>query len=95
MTRLEREILTDSMLKIQSVQASLDQLDEVKLLDRPEIASCLEKREHQFTRGAPQWHCRRETHQTLRDYRGASAFPHEYFKRSREWQRPVAESGFV
>ena len=42
LTRLEREIITDSMLKIQSVQASLDQLDEVKLLDRPEIASCLE-----------------------------------------------------
>ena len=42
MTRLEREILTDSMLKIQSVQASLDQLDEVKLLDRPEIENCLE-----------------------------------------------------
>ena len=31
MTRLEREIITDSMLKIQSVQASLDQLDEVEL----------------------------------------------------------------
>ena len=41
LTRLEREILTDSMLKIQSVQASLDQLDEVDLLDRPEIDSCL------------------------------------------------------
>ena len=42
LTRLEREIITDSMLKIQSVQASLEQLDEVKLLDRPEIDSCLE-----------------------------------------------------
>ena len=42
LTRLEREILTDSMLKIQSVQASLDQLDQVDVLDRPEIDSCLE-----------------------------------------------------
>ena len=42
LTKLEREIITDSMLKIQSVQASLDQLDEVDLLDRPEIDNCLE-----------------------------------------------------
>jgi hypothetical protein len=42
LTRLEREIITDSMLKIQSIQASLDQLDEARLLDRPEIDSCLE-----------------------------------------------------
>ena len=42
LTRLEREIITDSMLKIQSVQASLDQLDHLDLLDRPEIDSCLE-----------------------------------------------------
>jgi hypothetical protein len=42
LTRLEREIITDSMLKIQSVQASLDQLDHIDLLDRPEIDSCLE-----------------------------------------------------
>jgi hypothetical protein len=42
LTRLEREIITDSMLKIQSVQASLDQLDRIELLDRPEIDSCLE-----------------------------------------------------
>jgi hypothetical protein len=46
MTRLEREIITDSMLKIQSVQASLDQLDEVELLDRPEIDSCLKSANH-------------------------------------------------
>jgi hypothetical protein len=41
LTKLEREIITDSMLKIQSVQASLDQLDEVDLIDRPEIDNCL------------------------------------------------------
>jgi len=42
LTRLEREILTDSMLKIQSVQASLDQLDDAGVLDRPEIENCLQ-----------------------------------------------------
>jgi hypothetical protein len=48
LTRLEREIITDSMLKIQSVQASLDQLHEVKLLDRPEIDSCLKTANNSF-----------------------------------------------
>ena len=41
LTKLEREVITDSMLKIQSIQASLNQIDETKLLDSEEIQSCL------------------------------------------------------
>ena len=41
LTKLEREIITDSMLKIQSIQASLNQIDETKILDGQEIQSCL------------------------------------------------------
>jgi len=41
LTKLEREVITDSILKIQSIQASLNQIDETKLLDSEEIQSCL------------------------------------------------------
>jgi len=41
LTKLEREVITDSMLKIQSIQASLNQIDETKLLDSTEIHNCL------------------------------------------------------
>jgi len=41
LSKLEREVITDSMLKIQSIQASLNQIDETKLLDSEEIHSCL------------------------------------------------------
>jgi hypothetical protein len=41
LTRLEREAITDSVLKIQSSQASLDQIDEAKVLGMSEIHSCL------------------------------------------------------
>ncbi|MCU1336372.1 MAG: hypothetical protein JWO19_1953 [Bryobacterales bacterium] len=41
LTKLEREVLTDSMLKIQSIQTSLEQIDETKLQDGDEIQSCL------------------------------------------------------
>ncbi len=41
LTKLEREVITDSMLKIQSIQASLNQIDETKLVDSEEIHSCL------------------------------------------------------
>jgi hypothetical protein len=41
LTRLEREIITDSLLKIQSIEASLDQLEQVRLIDLHEIHSCL------------------------------------------------------
>jgi len=41
LSKLEREVITDSMLKIQSIQASLNQIDETKLRDSEEIQSCL------------------------------------------------------
>jgi hypothetical protein len=41
LNRLEREVITDSMLKIQSIQASLDQIDASKLNDIDDIHSCL------------------------------------------------------
>jgi hypothetical protein len=41
LTNVEREKITDSMLKIQSVQASLEDLDETKIPDYDEIEGCL------------------------------------------------------
>jgi hypothetical protein len=41
LNKLEREVLTDSMLKIQSIQASLGEIDTSKLSDSEEIHSCL------------------------------------------------------
>jgi hypothetical protein len=48
LTKLEREVITDSMLKIQSIQASLNQIDETKLLDSEEIHSCLRAASNSF-----------------------------------------------
>ena len=48
LTRLEREVLTDSMLKIQSVQASLEQIDNAKLQDSDEIRNCLRTASNSF-----------------------------------------------
>ena len=48
LTKLEREVLTDSMLKIQSIQASLNQIDETKLNDSDEIHSCLKTANKSF-----------------------------------------------
>ena len=48
LTKLEREVITDSMLKIQSIQASLDQIDGAKLLDIEEIHSCLKTANDSF-----------------------------------------------
>ena len=48
LTKLEREVLTDSMLKIQSIQASLSQIDETKLDDSDEIHSCLKTANKSF-----------------------------------------------
>jgi hypothetical protein len=42
LTPLEREAITDSMLKIQSVQASLEQIEEAKLPAMDDIHECLE-----------------------------------------------------
>jgi hypothetical protein len=48
LTKLEREVITDSMLKIQSIQASLDQIDGAKVLDIDEIHSCLRTANNSF-----------------------------------------------
>lgn len=48
LTRLEREVITDSMLKIQSIQASLDEIDGSKVLDIDEIHSCLRTADKSF-----------------------------------------------
>jgi hypothetical protein len=41
LTNVEREKITDSMLKIQSVRASLEDMDETKIPDYNEIEGCL------------------------------------------------------
>ena len=41
LTNVEREKITDSMLKIQSVRASLEDMDETKIPDYDEIEGCL------------------------------------------------------
>jgi hypothetical protein len=46
LSKLEREVITDSMLKIQSIEASLKQIDGAKLLDIDEIHSCLKTADH-------------------------------------------------
>jgi hypothetical protein len=48
LTKLEREVITDSMLKIQSIQASLNQIDETKLIDSEQIQSCLKTANRSF-----------------------------------------------
>ena len=48
LTMLEREILTDSLLKIQSIEASLEQLDERKIPDIQDIHSCLKTANNSF-----------------------------------------------
>jgi hypothetical protein len=42
LTRLEREAINDSVLKIQSIQVSLDQVDKNKIPDFQGIESCLD-----------------------------------------------------
>jgi hypothetical protein len=49
LTTLEREVITDSMLKIQSIQASLDQIEADKIPDIAEIHSCLKSASRSFT----------------------------------------------
>lgn len=41
LTPVEREAITDSVLKIQSIQASLDQVEDEKIPDMSEIQKCL------------------------------------------------------
>ena len=42
LSRVEREAITDSVLKIESIQASLEQVEEGKIPEVEEIQSCLE-----------------------------------------------------
>jgi hypothetical protein len=48
LTKLEREVITDSVLKIESIQASLDQIDEAKIVGLDEIHSCLKSADKSF-----------------------------------------------
>jgi hypothetical protein len=48
LTVLEREVLTDSMLKIQSIQASLNHIDDTKLIAIDEIRGCLRTANNSF-----------------------------------------------
>jgi hypothetical protein len=42
LTRVEREKITDSVLNIQSARASLEDIEESKVPELPEIQECLE-----------------------------------------------------
>ena len=42
LSRVDRERITDSVLKIQSIRTQLDHLDESKLSEIEEIKDCLE-----------------------------------------------------
>ena len=46
LTDVERERITDSMLKIQSIRLSLDEVEEGKIPHVDEIDSCLENADH-------------------------------------------------
>ena len=41
LSKLEREVLTDSMLKIQSIQSALAQIDSSKVPNMEQIHKCL------------------------------------------------------
>ncbi len=46
LTLAERERITDSVLKIQSVRHSLNQVDERKIPSKEEIDACLDSTDH-------------------------------------------------
>jgi hypothetical protein len=46
LTLVERERITDSVLKIQSVRSSLEQVDDEKIPSKEEIEHCLESADH-------------------------------------------------
>ena len=46
LTEVERERITDSILKLQSVRVSLEEVDEGKIPHVDEIESCLENADH-------------------------------------------------
>ena len=49
LTRVEREKITDSVLKIQSARASLDRMDKMKIPEIDEIQSCLKSADKSLT----------------------------------------------
>lgn len=49
LTRVEREKITDSVLKIQSAQASLELIDGTKVPEMDEIQSCLKTADRNLT----------------------------------------------
>ena len=48
LTKLEREAITDSVLKIESIRASLQQVDDAKLDDIDAIHECLKNADNSF-----------------------------------------------
>lgn len=48
LTTVERERITDSMLKIQSVRANLDAIDNEKIPNADEIDACLKSADQSF-----------------------------------------------
>jgi hypothetical protein len=48
LTETERERITDSALKIQSVRASLDRVGKSKIPKREEVENCLDNVDHVF-----------------------------------------------
>jgi hypothetical protein len=48
LSQLEKEVITDSMLKIQSIQASLSHIDGAKLAAIDEIRCCLRTANNSF-----------------------------------------------
>ena len=48
LTKLEREAITDSMLKIQSIRDSLNEVGESKIPKVDEIECCLDNADHQL-----------------------------------------------
>jgi hypothetical protein len=50
LTRLEREKITDSVLKIQSARASLEQMDAQKIEELEEIQICLKTADNNLSR---------------------------------------------
>jgi hypothetical protein len=49
LTKVERERITDSVLKLQSVRASLENIDESKIQDLDSIESCLKDADKSLT----------------------------------------------
>jgi hypothetical protein len=48
LTKLEREVITDSMHKVESIQASLAQIDPARLEDSDDIQDCLKSADKSF-----------------------------------------------